>query len=424
MRSKSNLQAVLFLLISFLTAAVGHAYASQPPGIVLSASGVSKIYPPFDTAGWSLTRGNFVAPTHEWDDAYAMDWSNGCHSDGQNVYAAISGIAVLIPDLYPRKTIGFGNRIAVVDLFAGSEVSFYHLQEFAHDIQTGDFIEAGRYVGKVGHTGNVQPSSTCAAQGGFGAHLHVVVHKGVTSLTGRPVTSVTISPNGASPYAANFGFVSPVQLIKGTSATVFAVFNNGLRKAVGPFAFSSQGWNFDAAHAIFNPVTTFPDSTVNSLPLVSGYWPPRDNALVMGTANSTVYLIDNGSKWGIPGGIFTCRGFSFADVRVVSQSELDAYSPGPSARALTTCVNLDYQAQQDMIHRSKFESRFGPVDPGSFSRDVTRDAYWELRWLTFRFSNGQFAQIEHITLRSNPSTRYTSVYDPTTNSWSPWTYAP
>ena len=342
----------LFLAFGQLT------FGSQPNGIVLSTNGLSRIYPPFDTSGWSETQGSGTLNDHDGDDYYAQDWSTGCFSDGAKAYAGISGQAVVI-----SGDPNYGNTLIIFDSSFNFALRYAHMQEFAPNIETGSVIVAGQYIGKVGHTPGhapqIQPSSTCAAQGGQGAHLHLALYKNVTSMNARPifgtvwrVTNALAGVAAASTFAAPFAYAGQVNLVKGDQRPEVYALSNNLASFVSWFVFNNQGWNFTTDQNLFQPIITIPQRSVDMLARSGSSWPPRDGTLVVGNMNPTVYLLRNGSKVGVPDYVFACRGYSFRDVNppttwpgnnvTLGQSEVDGYPPGASAPSLSLNDCPDY----------------------------------------------------------------------------------
>ncbi len=392
---------------------------SQPPEIVLNTSGVSKIFPPFDTEGWVYTRGSGDG-THMGDDYYAQDWARDCQSQGQRLYAGISGSLQLN---YDRDGVMdyYGNTLLIVDYRSGFAQRFAHMQEFGQGLRTGDLILAGQYVGKVGSTGNVTASSSCASQGGKGAHAHIVLYKGVPKASGRPLSSISTT-GGATQFAAQFRYTSQVPLIKSDAdPTVYAVFANS-RVPVTATVFANQGWNFDRNRVMFDPLAGNIKSSavVNGMSLVNWFWPLRDGQLVRSPNDPTVFLVQDGFRKGLPGDVFSCRNFSFADVKVLPATDLRRYPPTTNPQVAIGCTDETRQALSDLTRLINLDGRLGPIELGTYSYDDDWDQSWELRWLNFTFSGGQFTTVYHATLRIDPSVRYTRYWDPSSNQWQGW----
>jgi Peptidase family M23 len=339
---------------------ISYSFASQPAGIVLNPNGISRIYPPFETNGWALTQGPYYAPNlhdHDGDDYYAQDWSVGCFSDGEKLHAGISGIAVV------TYSSSYGNTLVIFDAESGFALRYGHMQEIAVDIINGSMVTAGQYVGRVGHTPGtypqIQPSSYCASIGGRGAHLHLVLYKGVASSTSRPIVSTYFNASGttrsATSYATNFAYAAPARLIQADSTkAIYAVDDHSVRHYVSWFVFNNQGWNFTADQNKFGgisvfdpPISAISQSTVDSMSL-GETWPPRNGTLVKGDTDPTVYYIHQGIKFGIPSqDIFNCWDFKWSEVNppvshggsntVLSQGEIVSYAPGSYPPVLNWC---------------------------------------------------------------------------------------
>lgn len=331
---RATVRAVLITLASLYS--IGRA--AQPPYIVLDPNGVSKVYPPFDTAGWTLTQGAGSLGDHDGDDYYAEDWAHGCDSDGKHLFAAISGIAVVV-----YNDPSYGNTLVVYDADSQFAVRYAHMQEIDINIITGSFITAGQYVGKVGHTGNVR-SATCPT----GAHLHIALYKLVSSAQARPIVGTVWLINGPtqttaapSQYAAPVSFIPQQNLIKDSSSSaVYALTNNMVRSFVTAFVLVNQGWSFTDNTTYFNPIAILPDDQVSLLPLRGTYWPPRDGTLIKGDLDPTVYIIKDGLKTTVSADVFSCWGFQVADINTISQDELNHYPPLTNPTALTGCPVL------------------------------------------------------------------------------------
>ncbi len=407
--------------------------ASQPAGITLNPYGTSYIYPPFDSPNWIMTQGPEVGQVlhdHDGDDYYAQDWAIGCFSEGKKVFAGISGTILLNRDGDGNQDY-YGNSVIICDTETGFAVRYGHLQEFAAGLSHGQYIDAGRYIGKVGHTGYCVPSQQCASQGGRGAHLHVVVYKNVWNISARPVWSRTDfnssgSTRRSTSYAARFGYASSEQLVKGQNdATVYAI-KNGLRYPVSWFVFNNQGWNFDRNHTVFTPVSIWPDWQINQYQ-DSYFCPPRNGSLVRGSTLQTVFLIAQEKKFAVSSQEFQCRGFRTTDVATVDQNECNRYPDGTSVPDLTGCGSVtdpnDAQAKTDMQQRATYDWRFFGAIEGSFGKDINWDPSWELRWQDFNFYNNRRVTMYHATAKWDRTYRLTGFTDPDTGQWTDWQQA-
>ncbi len=424
----------MFFVVCFLFGImVPTATATQPNGISFDPYGISYIYPPFDSANWIMTQGPEVGQLlhdHDGDDYYATDWSIGCFSDGQKVFASISGTLLLNPDGDGNQDY-YGNSAIICDTSSGFAVRYGHLQEFAPGLYHGQYIDAGSYLGNVGHTGYCIPSQYCASVGGHGAHLHIVLYKNVWNISARPVWNRTdFNSSGTSrkigSYATRFKYASSEELAKSqNNQTVYAI-KNGLRYAVTWFVFNNQGWNFDKYHTVFNPVATWPDWQINQYG--DGYfYPPRNGTLVRGNTQQTVFLIAQQKKFAVSNSEFSCRNFRMEDVATVDQNECNRYPEGSNVQDLAGCSSVldpnDVQAKSDMRNRAAYDWRFfGPIE-GTFGKNPTWDPWWELRWQEFNFSGSRRVTIWHATASWDHTYRLTAFTDPDTGQWSGWQQA-
>jgi hypothetical protein len=418
---------VVLCMLSLMTISM----AGQPPGISLNPNGTSYIYPPFDSGNWTMTQGPEVGQLlhdHDGDDYYAQDWANGCFSDGEKVYAGISGTVLLNQNGNGNQDY-YGNTVVIHDGETGFALRYAHLQEFNPNLRHGEGIAAGTYLGKVGHSGNSIPGAYCSSIGGRGGHLHIVLYKNVWDNGIRPVwnrTDFNSSGTGrkVTNFAARFGYTAETQLVKGyQNQTVYAI-KDGRRHPVSWYVFNNQGWNFDKNRTVFNPVSIWQDWLILTYPEGS-FHPPRNGSLVRGDQNQTVFLIQNNQKYAVTLSEFTCRNFHFSEVVTVHQEECDRYAPGLNPFNLTGCVSngqdpSDTVAKQDMINRSRTDFRFGSAIEASFGKQLNWDTSWELRWMEFEFSGNRRVTIFHATAKYNRSIRLTGFTDPDTRQWQGW----
>jgi murein DD-endopeptidase MepM/ murein hydrolase activator NlpD len=402
--------AVLFV---FCFPVLGLAQA-QPARILLDVNGISRIYPPFDTKGWVLTRGAGDA-THQGDDYYAQDWSSGCFSQGRRLYAGISGKLFLNPD-NDGISDGYGNTLVIADFDSGFALRIAHLQEFSPMLKDHSYVLAGQYLGKVGFSGNVLSSSYCSSIGGRGAHLHIALYKNIREGASRPFTSVYVQ-GGPSMYAADFSYVSFVPLVKtADDPSVYAIFNQR-RYTLTAFSFLSQGWNFDLHKVKFDPVSIVSKDKLFSFPDARLLWPPRSDALFKADNNDTVFLMQDQRKKGLPYHVFACRKMSFGDVSLIPSWEAGSYRE--SNLPALGCKDEVSQSVNDLINYGRSDWRFGKFFLGSYGADPEWDYWWELRWLKFLVSRTE-TNVYHATYRSDPSLRYITFMDPQTNTSSGW----
>jgi hypothetical protein len=408
-------------LIMVLACATGAAAQSQPPGVVLDTAGVSRIFPPFDSAGWVLTRGTGIG-LHRGDDYFAQDWSRSCFSQGEALYAGMSGSLQLNPDRNGQLD-SYGNTAVIVDFRTGFAERFAHLESFYPLLRDGDLVLAGQLIGYVGATGNVIASSSCAAQGGQGAHAHVVLYRNVPTATGRPLSRVTAT-GPASKYAAPFTYATPVPLLRSFSnPTVYAVWN-GARSPVTASVFADNGWDFDRNKAVFNPLAGNykPDAQLAGLPITPWFWPARNWSLVKTESDPTVYLIQDGQRKSLTFDVFNCRQFRFDRVRTLPGNEPLNFQPLSGAVPVANgCQDEVLQALRDMSRALNLDGRIGAAWPGTYGFNPDWDPNWELRYMDFDFNAGaSLVTVFHVTDRSDSANRYIMFWDPTSNQWRGW----
>ncbi len=410
-------QLVLAMVLLLVSEGLGWAQ-SQPARVLLNSNGVSKIFPPFDTEGWIYTRGSGDA-THQGDDFYAQDWARDCFSQGQRLYTGISGTLQINRDRDGSMDY-YGNTLLVVDYQRGFAQRFAHLQDFAPGLRSGDMVLAGEYIGKVGATGNVTASSSCAQQGGNGAHAHIVLYKNVPSSSGRPLTSIT-TIGSATQYAARFTYVSQEELVKADNNATVYVNQNGQRVPITAAVFANQGWNFDRSRVLFDPLAgnIKPSWQIDSMPLANWFWSLRNSMLIRSSSDQTVFLVQDGLRKGLTSNVFNCRGFNFGDVKVLPNGDVPRYPAFKATQIAVGCTDEYRQALADLTKTVNLDGRMGPLQLGSYGFDNNWDVNWELRWAKVSFG-GQITTLNHATSRSDPSLRYVIYWDPFANQWRGW----
>jgi len=388
------------------------ANAQQPSGIQLNNQGVSQIYPPFASEGWSLTRFSNQG-AHMGDDYFAQDWARSCgQTRGQTVYAGISGTVVIA-----NWQNGYGNTVVIYDSASKFALRYGHLDSIA--VSSGQSVVAGETkIGFVGNTGSV--SGSCNTDPG--AHLHLALYKNAANQNSRPITSVRASGN-ATTYAVDFRYACPDTLVRTSGDPTVFVIQNGARRPVSWFVFNNRGWNFDRNRVLFDPVQLWSRSQINRYPL-SHFATPRAGTLIKGDANQTVFLIERDQKRGISYNEFACRGFSFADVVTVPQGECDSY---PSGNDLSGCgggeaphENNDELAKRDFEMLARNDWRFVSLITESFGRDLVVDPMWEIRWIDIAWTSNRRTSSYHLLSKQNRNIRYAGFIDPDTGQWTGW----
>ncbi len=111
-------------------------------------------------------------------------------------------------------------------------------------------------------------------------------------------------------------------MVAPTSPTVYAM-NEGIARPVTGFVFRQRGFSFGKVLKISN-------SDSSHLPKASdGAWlSPLDGTLVKASNSPTVYLIKNQAKHALSPAVFNRLKFSYANVRVLPQAEVDVILNG------------------------------------------------------------------------------------------------
>lgn len=417
------MRKVLFQTVVFLIVSAVNLCADQPRGIVLNANGVSKIYPVFDTSGWVLTQPapgrvslypDYDRVTHFGDDYYAQDWSRTCGQTlGQRVYAGISGKIILAGPRGP-----YGNTVVIYEDEAKFVLKYSHLDEVL--VSVGGYVLAGRtLIGRVGRTGNIQ-STSCTQDAG--AHLHLSLHRNVSDPGVRPVTQ-TSADYGAGPtwYAANFAYTSTVDLAKSSSDPTVYVVSSGTKTPVSGSSFESNGWNFDKYQSLFNPLSgrIYDQIFLNSISTTKTFWPHRENVLIKGSLEQTVYVFSDSRKLALTYSTFNCRGLRFGEVKTINQNEVPRYLPNNQETAFG-CVDPTNLAVSDLIKWSKQDYRFGVPKLSTYTFYESKAKDWDLRSLAFRFTGLRTVVVFHAISKSDSQRRIIQFFDPDSKNWRPW----
>jgi murein DD-endopeptidase MepM/ murein hydrolase activator NlpD len=395
-------------------------WASQPNNIRLDPNGISYIYPVFDSKDWILTQPEpskiYTQPdnnrvTHWADEYFAQDWARGCNQTyGLRVYAGISGEVV-----YAGVRGPYGNTVVIYDRETRFALKYSHLSEIA--VSVGELVLAGKsFIGRVGDTGNVQ---TSGCPNNPGSHLHLVLFKNVSDVSARPITT-TLASSGttATSFAAPFGYVPSVDLIKMSSdPTVFAVYY-GSRVGVTATSFESHGWNFDKYGLVFQPIKIVSSGSLSSIPQAYYLWPLRDNTLLKASNLATVYQFQEGRKEALTFQTFNCRGLRFGEVAVVSPKERDGYLPiedkiGSGCQAPAALTLSDFVSFGRL-------TGFRNPDLGQYFSYPDWQPDWELRMLPFAHGSGQTVTLYRSNSIRDANERYIGYNDPSTGQWSGW----
>ncbi|MCG2741705.1 MAG: M23 family metallopeptidase, partial [Syntrophaceae bacterium] len=194
MKIHNNISPLKFsLLIILLVIIPTTLLASQPAGISLNQNSTSTISWIFNPGIWNVSTSSSL---HTGDDTYAQDWTkSGGDTDGQAVYAAISGV---VAKSYLSQTC-YGNTIVIFDQASGFAVRYAHLKD--RSVVEGTNVIAGETL--IGHIGNTGPGGTSCNISSMSSHLHLVLYKSATSSSARPISQISLTD---ATYAASFNF--------------------------------------------------------------------------------------------------------------------------------------------------------------------------------------------------------------------------
>ena len=110
-------------------------------------------------------------------------------------------------------------------------------------------------------------------------------------------------------------------LVKTAKSPAVYVLNNNYRQMLSYFVFIQRGLDK-------RPIAIISEEELSSYQIDPNLHPPLDSTLVKGDNSATVYVIENGARKGMSSNAFANRGYSFADIKVLPQSELDQYQLG------------------------------------------------------------------------------------------------
>ena len=109
-------------------------------------------------------------------------------------------------------------------------------------------------------------------------------------------------------------------LLKAGSPAVY-ILNNGTRQLLSYFVFTQRGLDRQVIAAVT-------EDELTRFAVSSWLYPPADNTLIRGDQVSTVYVIESGRRRGLNLAAFQGRGYQFAQVRTLAQSEVNGYELG------------------------------------------------------------------------------------------------
>lgn len=134
------------------------------------------------------------------------------------------------------------------------------------------------------------------------------------------VISLPVDEVQSYPLGANASVFSGA-LVKAANHPAVFIINNSKRQLLSYFVFKQRG--FDR-----QPIGIISDEELASYPQDVGLYSPLDGTLFRGEADATVYLFEGGKRQGLSFDAFQNRGFKFADVKTIPQSEIDIYDRG------------------------------------------------------------------------------------------------
>src|SRR3989338_3417863 len=138
------------------------------------------------------------------------------------------------------------------------------------------------------------------------------------SVVTLPTVEIATYPTGADAAVLNGA------LLMASNHPAVYVLNNGSRQLLSFYVFQQRGVTTKPI-AVLDPVELgrFPLHSQNVL------YPPSDGSLVRGEQVATVYVFEGGVRRGLTLNAFQNRRYSFANVRVLPQSEVNGYQAGP-----------------------------------------------------------------------------------------------
>ena len=135
------------------------------------------------------TEGNYSITTYYSSSHRAVDISNGY---GSNIYAANSGVVSMVMGGCRAGNLscnGKGGNYVVINHNNGYYTVYMHLKSIS--VSTGQTVNSGQVIGKMGNTGNVIPVPT-SVHPYLGTHLHFCLYKGEPFKGGVAVNPMTL----------------------------------------------------------------------------------------------------------------------------------------------------------------------------------------------------------------------------------------
>jgi murein DD-endopeptidase MepM/ murein hydrolase activator NlpD len=78
----------------------------------------------------------------------------------------------------------------------------------------------------------------------------------------------------------------------------------------------------------------------------------------------------------------------------------------------------------DAAKQAKTDGRFEPMFIDRVGMLADTDPSWQWRWMDYGFAGARMTTIWHLTLKSDPTIRYTQFFDPDRGAWTGWIAVP
>ena len=103
------------------------------------------------------------------------------------------------------------------------------------------------------------------------------------------------------------------------------VIHEGRRRLISGYTFRNRGLDFAAVVEVYTEeFERYPADSVTPL------LPPQDGTLIKSDGDPTIYVFESGIKRALSAAAFAARGYSFAQVGIISLTELEQYPKGDS----------------------------------------------------------------------------------------------
>jgi len=323
------------------------------------------------------------------------DWNGMCGGDsdlGAPLYAIADGQVIFLDN---EGIPGQGKRLYVRYIFPYTKESarlltfdsaYYHLNGMANGITwtqgvpwSGSVVTLGQTVAYLGNTGTSV------------AHLHWEAQKDLTI------------PLGSNPYK------KPLTIIDALKYRAPSIIVDD-HQNVSAYQLVANQWT------IFTMTGNAPSST--AYVKYGGQLKTIKDAATAGWVNSygVIFSKDGGSTW---------QYYADADDNFFENGVMYAiYASVTGATFHMPVPQNQYQedrARMDMIHAVENDADFASVETDTYIHDPNWDPNFELHYMEFILSGGAgFAYVNQATRKANPLERYTSYWDPTIGTWTPW----